>query len=65
MGCPSHKRWIWIVLFAIFQRLTVADAEHLASCSAQDGIGGCGVPFLGLAVADIDVGAAFGQTGEL
>ena len=62
--CPSHKRWVRIVFFAVFQRLSIADAKHLATSGTEDGIGSCGVPFLGLAVANVDIGAAFGQTGK-
>ena len=62
---PSHKRRVGIFFFAVFQRLSVADAEHLAACGAKDGIGSGGVPFFGLAVADVNIGATLSQAGEL
>ena len=63
--CPSHKRRVRIIFLAVFQRQPVADSEHLATSGAEDGIGGGGVPFLSFAVADIDIGTAFGKAGEL
>ena len=65
LHCPRHKWRIRIFLFTVLQRLSVADAEYLAPSGTKDGIGGGGIPFLGLAVADVYIGTAFGQAGEL
>ena len=59
-----HKRRIRIILLAIGQRQTVADAQHLAASSTKNGIGSSRVPFLGLAVTHIHIGTTFGKTGK-
>ena len=62
--CPSHKWRVGIILLIVFQRLPIADSQDLSANGGEDGIGSGGIPFLGLAVADVDIGGALSQSGE-